>query len=247
MTNHEITDDEMTLDPPGRIVVIGGGPLGIEAALYGRFLGYEVTVYEKGVVGQTLLSLGEAPLPMLPDRCLSPLAVSALQAQDKGVILPTDPRYPTTVRQWVENGLQRIAATDLLLNRVQTGHEVIALRHIDVDVAASVADFEEDADEYIDGEVPPDFELTISHCNGTERARAEAVMVATGACSFCPNGWDDVASSPYLFRLGDTMRLPDARSESDEEALHRGWHEIVSIYARLGGRMNLDLYRPLRS
>ena len=38
--------NDMTLDPPGTIVVVGAGALGIEAALYGRYLGYNVTLIE---------------------------------------------------------------------------------------------------------------------------------------------------------------------------------------------------------
>ena len=78
-------DAAMTLDPPGRIVVVGAGPLGIEAALYGRYLGYEVDVYEAGDIGQSWLADQEAALPMLPARCLSPLAIAALGAHEGGL------------------------------------------------------------------------------------------------------------------------------------------------------------------
>ena len=72
---------EMTLDPPGSIAVIGAGPLGIEAALYGRFLGYDVTLIEAVSVANSLRQQAQLPLPLPPDRSLSPLAVGALQAQ----------------------------------------------------------------------------------------------------------------------------------------------------------------------
>ena len=36
--------ESMTLEPPGRLAVVGAGALGVEAALYGRFLGYDVTL-----------------------------------------------------------------------------------------------------------------------------------------------------------------------------------------------------------
>ena len=48
---------EMTLDPPGSIAVVGAGPLGIEAALYGRFLGYDVTLIEAVSVANSLRPL----------------------------------------------------------------------------------------------------------------------------------------------------------------------------------------------
>jgi len=47
-------DDSLTLDPPGAIAVVGAGPLGIEAALYGRYLGYDVKLYEAKSVGSSM-------------------------------------------------------------------------------------------------------------------------------------------------------------------------------------------------
>jgi len=35
-----------------RLAVLGAGPIGLEMALYARRLGYPVTVYERGRVGQ---------------------------------------------------------------------------------------------------------------------------------------------------------------------------------------------------
>ncbi|MEC9117285.1 MAG: FAD-dependent oxidoreductase, partial [Planctomycetota bacterium] len=34
----------MAIDTPATIAILGAGPIGLEAALYARFLGYEVTV-----------------------------------------------------------------------------------------------------------------------------------------------------------------------------------------------------------
>ena len=47
-------NDATTLDPPGSIAVVGAGALGIEAALYGRFLGYDVTLIEAAAVGHSM-------------------------------------------------------------------------------------------------------------------------------------------------------------------------------------------------
>ena len=38
-----------------RIAVIGAGPVGIEAALYAKALGFSVVVYERGEVGEHLM------------------------------------------------------------------------------------------------------------------------------------------------------------------------------------------------
>lgn len=239
-------DYEMTLDPPGRIAVIGGGPLGLEAALYGRYLGYEVTLFEKGEMGQSLRSRFGELLPMLPDRCLTPLAVSALKAHDGGLSLPGDPTYPMTVEEWVNRGLIRMAETDLLLERVLTNHEVTSIATCDVeaddddDVTIDAAS--EESESYVDGEVPPDYQLTIRSGSETLSFVCEAVIVAIG---LTPNesipGLSELAVAPYLYQIGHRD------CGSDEASLHQGWHQIVKAYAELGGRKGLDLYRPVRS
>ena len=128
-------DDAMTLDPPGSIAVIGAGPLGIEAALYGRFLGYEVTLFEAEAIANSVRDQLDAPLPMLPGRCLSPLALSAIRAQ-RG---ETDQQIlPTTCGQWVSEGLEKLAETDLLRGRVRVRNRVSRIDSIPIEGIYSI-------------------------------------------------------------------------------------------------------------
>jgi pyruvate/2-oxoglutarate dehydrogenase complex dihydrolipoamide dehydrogenase (E3) component len=48
------------------LVVIGGGPAGITAALQARELGVHVTLLEAGQIGGTSLNRGPAPVRTLP-------------------------------------------------------------------------------------------------------------------------------------------------------------------------------------
>ena len=48
-----------------RVVVIGGGPAGVSAALHAAELGAEVTLVERGRVGGTAFNTGPAPLRTL--------------------------------------------------------------------------------------------------------------------------------------------------------------------------------------
>lgn len=261
MTEHQL---EMTLDPPGRIAVIGAGPLGLEAALYGRFLGYDVTVFERGEVGQTLRELAEQPLPMLPSACLSPLAWSALSAQHGGGGALPSAALPLTIGQWLVQGLQPLASSDLLRNRVWTGHEVIGIELVEVALGddheeePGQAAGDESGDDYIDGEVPADFRLNIRWDQQQANYRSgslwpaaaavdfEAVILATGRQTpTAIAGLEQCEPSPYFFRLGGDA--PDAASgQTPDHPLLDGWRQIVRIYAQLGGRSDLDLYRPLR-
>ncbi len=264
--------NEMTLDPPGRIAIIGAGPLGLEATLYGRFLGYDVTTFERGEVGQSLRDCLDQPLPMLPSLCLSPLAWSAISAQlGSGDTLPAE-SLPLTIGQWLDDGLQRLARTDLLRGRILTGREVVAVELLEVSAdRANDAQYPciagemsagEDAEVTINDEIPADFRLSVLELNaqshagqrdvvGDPRAETldfEAVILAIGnADPGSIAGIDRCQASPYFFRLGDSEPAATAVSDrSAEQSLRRGWKEIVQVFAALGGRAELDLYRPIR-
>jgi hypothetical protein len=269
-------DEAMTLDPPGRIAVIGAGPLGLEAALYGRFLGYDVTVLERGLVAQSLRGWEAEPLPMLPSVCLSPLAIAALKTQFGTDVLSGQHPFPLTIGQWVRDGLEKLAATDLLRGHVLEGCEVVGIGLSDsaqVDAESmfcegadsvpsdpgdspyvegmSVASDDDDEFEIV-GEVPPDFKLTFVRVppgnsgQGTVPCSLdfEAVIWATGReANEKISGFSDLRNAPYFFRIGE---VPPGVETSQENQLRAGLQDIVRVYADLGGRAELDLYRPKR-
>jgi len=246
---------EMTLDPPGRIAVIGAGVLGLEAALYGRFLGYDVVVFERGEVGQSLRSRLNEPLPVLPSGCLSSLALAAIAAQNgadaPGAVRP----LPITVGQWVSEGLERLAQTDLLRGRVVTACRVSAIELVEVDweKESSAGDMSDDEsmDTEIIGEVPPDFRLIIEPDEGQQSLDFEAVILATGCAQPSEiDGWQSCVQSPYFFCIGQNHCDPNVVAPLGERSpdgkLRDGYRQIVQLYAKLGGRSSLDLYRPKR-
>ncbi|MGB1926202.1 MAG: hypothetical protein ACPHL6_06705 [Rubripirellula sp.] len=220
------SDYPFTLDPPGSIAVIGAGPLGIEAALYGRFLGYNITTYEAGEVGKNIAQSENSALPFLPDRSISNLACQALKTQ----LEVTSLTFPTTLNDWIDHYLKPLTETDLLAGRVFTECTVT---QIELEPVESDEDPSED-------DLPEDFKVTYQTSNGvTEKELFEAVVIATGK---------DLSieipmpiATPYLFRVGCEQ------TENWEMDLANGLQEIVKIYASLGGRDNLDLYRPTRS
>ena len=218
----------MTLDPPGSIAVVGAGVLGLEAGLYGRFLGYDITVLEAGSIGQNLLPIDDEPPPVLPDQCLSPLAFSALAAQ-----LEADPEaslaLPTTTNQWVHQGLIPLAATDLLRGRVLAQCRVTTILSVLVEADEEGED---------NSDLPPDFQLTIVNGEAsTELRRVEAVILATG--QQCDISVELELPCPYFFQIGGT-------GGNDAADLLEGRRQIVDLFAQLAGRNDLDLYRPRR-
>jgi hypothetical protein len=206
--------------------------------LYGRFLGYDVTVFDRqATIGGSLCVSREKPVPMLPDRCLSPLAISAVTTQLDG---QTPPAFPLTIGDWVDQWLHVIATSDLLEDRIRLKSEVRALSLVDLEPSDEEwADEDVPTEDSINNEIPPDFMLEIydlSKNSKLESMRAECVIACVGSTqlSWLPDHAD------YLFRVGQH------RSEFLEQDLDRARRQIVTIYAQLMGRHDLDLYAPRR-
>ncbi len=230
MNNTPQTSMNMTLDPPGTVAIVGAGTHGLEAGLYGRFLGYDVTILERGSVGNNMLHESDADLIILPDQCLSPLALSAVATQHAAENPGSAPQvHPTTVSAWIEQGLIPLSESDLLRGRIKTNHLVTSINAVPIELE----DESEDASEY-----PPDFQLHFIDSDGAEDTlRVEAVLIATG--SQCDIEFMFPLPCSYLHRIEST-------SPHDAAGLVGGRRQIVEVYSQLAGREDLDLYRPPR-
>jgi len=116
----------MAVDTPARIVVLGAGPTGLETALYARFLGYDVDVFERGGVAENVLGWGHVRMfsPFWMNR--SPLGMAAVAAQNRSWQPPPEDAL-LTGRQWAEAYLLPLAASDLLADHIHTQTRVLAV------------------------------------------------------------------------------------------------------------------------
>lgn len=116
----------MAIDTPARLAILGAGPIGLEAALYARFLGYDVIVFEQGRVCEHVLRGGHQRLRAPFAQHSSPLGLAALEAQDEQFQSPAADAL-LTGRQWVEQYLQPLADTDLLSDNLFTKTRVLGV------------------------------------------------------------------------------------------------------------------------
>ncbi len=116
----------MAVDSPARIAILGAGPIGLEAALYARYLGYDVDMYERGRVGEHLLRWGHARMFTPFAAAASPLGLAALAAQDDAWQPPTADAL-LTGREFVERYLAPLAHSDLLADSLHERTEVVAI------------------------------------------------------------------------------------------------------------------------
>lgn len=116
----------MAVDTPARIIVIGAGPIGLEAAIYGRYLGYTVDVYERNRIAENLLQWGHVRLFTPWEMNVTTLGVAALRIQDEAW-QPARADEILTCRELVDRYVLPLAKSDLLSDSVQEQTEVIAV------------------------------------------------------------------------------------------------------------------------
>ena len=108
----------MAIDPPSRIAILGAGPVGLEAALYARYLGYDVTVYERGSAADNVRQWGHVVMFTPFAMNCSTLGRAAIEAQSPGYRFPPEDQL-TTGAQWIEAYLKPLAETDLVADTLR--------------------------------------------------------------------------------------------------------------------------------
>lgn len=208
----------MAMDTPARIAVLGAGPIGLEAALYARFLGYEVEIYERGAVGENLRQWRHVRLFSPFGMNASPLALAALAAQD-GSFRPPHAEALLTGQEFLENFLLPLAETDLLAGGLKTHTEVLAISRGELLKGDRVG--------CEDREIP-DFRLLVREASGREsNATADVVIDATG--TYGNHNWAGIGGIPALGERGLASSieygLPDVLGRHRET--YTGRHTLV--------------------
>jgi thioredoxin reductase len=184
-----------------RLVVIGAGPMGLEAALGAEERGFDVTVLEKGRVGESLRRWGGT-------RLFSPLGmnVSPRVKRRLGPALPPEDAL-LTGGEMAERVLEPLAAG--LRSPVRTGHRVVA-------VGRSRMTRSEMAGHPLRAERP--FRLLVEGPDGEYAIEADAVLDASGVYDTpaavgsggVPARGERAAQSRLVRHLGTLeKRLPD--------------------------------------
>ena len=106
-----------------KIAILGGGPIGVEAALYGAFAGFDVALFERGQIAQHVREWGHVQVFTEWKRNRSPLAVRLLQ--QRGLTLA--PAETTSTGNELAEYVLRLAALPPLRGRLHPQTEVMAL------------------------------------------------------------------------------------------------------------------------
>lgn len=208
----------MAVDTPATIAIVGAGPIGLEAALYARYLGYDVVVYERGRIAEHVQQWGHVRMfsPFAANR--SPLGLAALKAQDEAWQPPADDAL-LTGSEYYERYLRPLAESDLLADSLRLGQEVVAIGR----------------ENFLKGELPGaeergefDFRLLVRDAEGRDKIEhADVVLDASGVLA-TPN-WLGCAGVPAAGELAlrDQVEygLPDVLGDKRDE--YAGRHTLV--------------------
>ncbi len=107
-----------------RIAIVGGGPIGLEAALHAGTLGHRVTVFERGVVGQHIREWGH--IRLFSKFAINRSSLAARTLNEAGVALLDDGEYQDG-RAYVERYLEPLARSAALREAVREQTEVLAI------------------------------------------------------------------------------------------------------------------------
>jgi threonine dehydrogenase-like Zn-dependent dehydrogenase len=116
----------MAIDTPARLAILGAGPIGLEAALYARFLGYDMVVLERGEVAEAVRQQGDERLSVPFSSSRSTLGLAAIEAQEESFQPPADDAV-LTASQWRERYLLPLSQTDLMSDHLRLHTTVIAV------------------------------------------------------------------------------------------------------------------------
>lgn len=100
--------------PAPRVAVIGTGPVGIEAALYGRSCGLPVALYDRGGIADHVRRWGHVRLFTPFGLNATPLGLKTLRAEKSGRTLPADTDL-LTGREFRDAYLMPLAESEVLL------------------------------------------------------------------------------------------------------------------------------------
>lgn len=206
----------MEQDDTLRIAVLGAGPIGLEATLYARYLGYAVQTFAAEDVCASVARLGSTALAGPFRQNCSSLGLAALEAQDANYQHPPASQI-LTGRQWLDGYLLPLSRSDLITDSLRLRHIVLAVEYADSDETFAVRvrdDQHAERTEIVD--------YVIDSRAQDQIGFPESQAVQTPA-TFAAHEAED-----YCVVAGETFR--------------EGLEQIRKIFAKVGERDDLDIY-----
>ncbi len=214
-------------DEQPRIAILGAGPVGLEAALYARYLGYPTEIIERGEQPGASVLAHDEQLGNYREH-VSKLGLAALKAQDEAW-QPLVGSTLLTGREWHGAYLLPLAQSDLIADSLHLGTEVVSVDRHDEDDDVSF----------------------LIHCRDAEGKdivySADIVIDAAGSLS--SRDWfaatDEESELTFLNPDPDYYILGSKSRSAGAFRFAEGLQQIRELFAILGERDDLDVYATL--
>ncbi len=250
----------MAVDTPARIVVIGAGPIGLEAALYARFLGYEVAIYERGRVADRVRQWGDASMSTPWRANVTSLGMAALRAQDT-LWTPPSGNSLLTGPDWAAQYLVPLSQTDLLADNLYERTEVLSVvrqarpseEPVDDEDEDDVGEDEDERDE-------PSFTIWVRNSAGRERPDTADVVIDAAGLILSGQHTSEIGNAQGIANLGQSPDGPAPVADGEpgyyvlgaksyagraDFLVSTGHQQIRDLFAIVGDRADLDLYKSM--
>jgi len=218
------------VESPATIAVIGAGPAGIEAALYARFLGYDVDIFDAGRPARSATRWHQRSLGVTVRDCTTSLGHAALYSQENSYQKP-DASRSFTGQEFADEYLLPLAKSDLLVDSVHINSQVI-------DVSRLRTPLEEQSD--LQERCNDEFRLLIqSRDRGFYTRRADIVLDCrgsmSGTCGWGPAGSQSIVETKALEHvhhwLPDDPRF-EIKDVQGKQTILFGQSEQTILFAR---------------
>ncbi len=209
----------MPLPPSARIAVLGAGPTGLEVALTGRSLGYDVAIYERGeTVAANILQWGHVPLFTPFGMNATPLGIATISATEPTWQPPNDDNCITGA-EFHRRYLTPLANSKLLAESLHLRTEVLSVGRSRWLKSEGVGNSQRSEDT---------FRILLRDGSGAERiVEADVVIDCTG--TFGNHNWLGQGGVPAVGELNAQSQieygLPDLMGKDHNDYL--GKHTLV--------------------
>jgi thioredoxin reductase len=186
-----------------RIAILGAGPIGLEAALYGRMLGHDVVIFEQGDIAQAVQSWRH--VRMFSPWSMNRSALGQRRVAEAGYPAP-DPSHCPTGGEFADHYLLPLSRDPLLEGRLRLHSRIVEIGRAGLLKGDLIGQA---------GRTRYPFRLLLDNRTGEHVEHADVVIDSSGTYS-CPNAIGDGGiAAPGERWLGDRLvrHIPDVHGK----------------------------------
>lgn len=223
----------MAVDTPATITIAGLNPLGLESALYARFLGYQVEL----IGDSDSIQWANDQNWVTKDQHVTPLGCQAIAAQNRDFDPEECLAKIVSTETWNESYLDLLANSDLLIDSIVSDYQVLKVELVE-------DEFDEEEIDEEDEICTTVFELTVRQADAEKKFRTD-VLIDVQDSDDCGFNFSQQLNAEFregLFTTVDDFYVLGPRRAQQEYRHQTGLLQIRDLFKIIADRETLDLY-----